>query len=495
MVPEIRARPMYYAAAACAPPRSHSPAMPAREGWRYGSPPARSDDLEHPLDWAMKSLRLQRSASLWVMYGRFFSGSGAAGACQPQPAFCSPFIQRSARPARRPGASSHFSFAIHRSRRLSQRYLRPFTKCCSLFRISSRQRLSSSAAYWSSGTAQIFIICVAALNPESDKKRMSKALEQIATLKSHGFVVIRALADAARCAEIRRAARAQLLAKAAPLEYEADLHYPGAPASRRAGGGETVRRLLNAYDRDRVFRCWAAWPSIVDWMQMYFGEPVMLTKAHHNCIMTKHPVYGSLTGWHRDARYWSFKRNNLISAWLALESETVRIESRCPPIVLITPNSSTLARNIIQRWRRCFKPLSCLRWARAMRFSFTAILCMRLARISAIKSNTLWRSLITAAAIRLYRARVPLQCLKWRSRRQMTRHAVLKIGAQIIFLFQTDKKAHQRAAVRPGIAFRREFIRRDKTMRASPTEADLEKRQAFDKSVGLRLCEGGVENH
>src|SRR5260364_60624 len=48
------------------------------------------------------------------------------------------------------------------------------------------------------GTAQIFIICVAALNPESDKKRMSKALEQIATLKSHGFVVIRALADAAR---------------------------------------------------------------------------------------------------------------------------------------------------------------------------------------------------------------------------------------------------------------------------------------------------------
>src|SRR5260363_287707 len=80
MVPEIRARPMYYAAAACAPPRSHSPAMPAREGWRYGSPPARSDDLEHPLDWAMKSLRLQRSASLWVMYGRFFSGSGAASA-------------------------------------------------------------------------------------------------------------------------------------------------------------------------------------------------------------------------------------------------------------------------------------------------------------------------------------------------------------------------------------------------------------------------------
>src|SRR5260364_438238 len=62
---------------------------------------------------------------VWPVFFRF----RAAGACQPQPAFCSPFIQRSARPARRPGASSHFSFAIHRSRRLSQRYLRPFTKC------------------------------------------------------------------------------------------------------------------------------------------------------------------------------------------------------------------------------------------------------------------------------------------------------------------------------------------------------------------------------
>ncbi len=135
---------------------------------------------------------------------------------------------------------------------------------------------------------------------------------------------MRALADAARCAEIKRAARAQLLAKTAPLEYEADLHYPGAPASRHAVGGKTVRRLLNAYDRDSIFRYWAAWPGIVDWMQMYFGEPVVLSKAHHNCIMTKHPVYGSLTGWHRDARYWSFKRDNLVSVWLALGSETVR---------------------------------------------------------------------------------------------------------------------------------------------------------------------------
>jgi phytanoyl-CoA hydroxylase len=37
--------------------------------------------------------------------------------------------------------------------------------------------------------------------------------------------------------------------------------------------------------------------------------------------MTKHPQYGSLTGWHRDVRYWSFQRDDLVSVWLALGKE------------------------------------------------------------------------------------------------------------------------------------------------------------------------------
>src|ERR1700683_4091651 len=45
--------------------------------------------------------------------------------------------------------------------------------------------------------------------------------------------------------------------------------------------------------------------------------------AHHNCLMTKHPLYGSLTGWHRDVRYWSFQREDLVSVWLALGKEDV----------------------------------------------------------------------------------------------------------------------------------------------------------------------------
>ncbi len=150
-----------------------------------------------------------------------------------------------------------------------------------------------------------------------------KLERQIAVLREEGFVVVRGLVDAKRCAAIREVAEVQLAANAAPLEYEADLSYPGAPASRQAAGGETVRRLLDAYGRDALFRQWAGSPEIAAWMEMYFGERAVLSRVHHNCVMTKHPAYGSLTGWHRDARYWSFKRDDLISVWLALGPEKV----------------------------------------------------------------------------------------------------------------------------------------------------------------------------
>ena len=122
-------------------------------------------------------------------------------------------------------------------------------------------------------------------------------------------------------APLNRIARAQLAARAEPLEFEADLQYPGAPSSRAAPGGETVRRLLDAYARDPVFAAHATAPGVRDWMEAYFGERVLMPRAHHNCVMTKHPRYGSLTGWHRDLRYWSFERDDLVSVWLALGTE------------------------------------------------------------------------------------------------------------------------------------------------------------------------------
>ena len=82
-----------------------------------------------------------------------------------------------------------------------------------------------------------------------------------------------------------------------------------------------MRRLRAAWQRDEAYRLWASDERLVGMLEQLFDEPVCVTLAHHNCIMTKHPTYGTATGWHRDIRYWSFPRNDLISVWLALGPE------------------------------------------------------------------------------------------------------------------------------------------------------------------------------
>jgi phytanoyl-CoA hydroxylase len=73
--------------------------------------------------------------------------------------------------------------------------------------------------------------------------------------------------------------------------------------------------------RDDVFRAWAVSPLIAARLQLLLGEHVALSQAHHNCIMTKNPAYSSVTNWHRDIRYWSFAKPELVSVWLALGEE------------------------------------------------------------------------------------------------------------------------------------------------------------------------------
>jgi phytanoyl-CoA hydroxylase len=148
-------------------------------------------------------------------------------------------------------------------------------------------------------------------------------LEQVRALRETGYVIVPGLVSPERLEAMRNVAKQQLLEAAAPVEFEADLQYPGAPNSKDAPGGHTVRRLLDAYARDPLFAHWACSPEVRGWMELYFGETPYLSRAHHNCVMTKHPAYGSLTGWHRDVRYWSFERDDLVSAWVALGDETV----------------------------------------------------------------------------------------------------------------------------------------------------------------------------
>lgn len=142
------------------------------------------------------------------------------------------------------------------------------------------------------------------------------------TLREQGFVVVGNFACAQRWERLRHLAQQHLSRAIQPLEYEADLQYPGAPASRGVTGGLTVRRLLNAYARDPLCQQWATAPEIRDWLTAYFGATPVLSLVHHNCIMTKHPAFGSQTGWHQDIRYWAFSQANLVSVWLALGTET-----------------------------------------------------------------------------------------------------------------------------------------------------------------------------
>ncbi|WP_194722879.1 phytanoyl-CoA dioxygenase family protein [Noviherbaspirillum malthae] len=150
---------------------------------------------------------------------------------------------------------------------------------------------------------------------------MPLSAAQVEQFNRDGYLVFKGLASPEARAAMQAVTLAHLRDQVAPVEYEAEVGYAGAPASLDAPGGRTVRRLRAAYQRDPVFRGWAEDARIAEWLRQLIGEPVNLTLAHHNCVMTKHPNFGTATGWHRDIRYWSFMRNELISVWLALGSE------------------------------------------------------------------------------------------------------------------------------------------------------------------------------
>jgi len=149
-------------------------------------------------------------------------------------------------------------------------------------------------------------------------------LEQRQQFQTSGFLILRQLAPAAVVEQMRRVTEDQLRRELAPVEYEAEVHYPGAPQSLEAPGGHTVRRLKQAHARDIVFTDWVSSPLLRDPLTALLGPRVVMPLAHHNCIMTKQPQHSSDTGWHQDIRYWSFERPELISVWLALGDEHLK---------------------------------------------------------------------------------------------------------------------------------------------------------------------------
>ena len=153
-----------------------------------------------------------------------------------------------------------------------------------------------------------------------------------------GYLVRRNLFGADRVAALVDVIDASLDPALAPVEYEADVHYPGAPASVNAEGGRTPRRLLNAFGRDAAFREAGGDPEVVATLGALMDtDAVMLSQNHHNCVMTKHPGFSSVTSWHQDIRYWRFDRRELVSVWVALGPETV--DNGC---LLVIPGSHRL---------------------------------------------------------------------------------------------------------------------------------------------------------
>lgn len=157
---------------------------------------------------------------------------------------------------------------------------------------------------------------------------------QIFQFKNFGYVVVPEFTGIDFCDGVVALARSELKRQAMPIEYEADTHYPGAPQSRTAEGGNTARRLLNATQRSTQLLDWATSEPLTENLRQLLGERIFLSQSHHNSIMIKKPKFSSTTGWHRDNRSWRFERADLVTAWLALTNE--HEENGC---LWVIPNS------------------------------------------------------------------------------------------------------------------------------------------------------------
>jgi len=145
---------------------------------------------------------------------------------------------------------------------------------------------------------------------------------QIQQFKIDGYLVLPSILSESERKTLSNLTKAHLAKRVAPFELEAKVNYPGAPKSTKSTGGETIRRLLMAYQRDPIFQAHAQCQEIIDSIKQILGsESLLLNPNHHNCVMTKLPEFSSETLWHRDTRYWNFNNKYLINAWFALGDE------------------------------------------------------------------------------------------------------------------------------------------------------------------------------
>lgn len=145
--------------------------------------------------------------------------------------------------------------------------------------------------------------------------------QEVQNFRHDGFLIQRRLIPDGYLSQMKAITDRDLAGHLGDVEYEAELHYPGAPESMDAEGGKTIRRLRQAVSRDPVFLKLLKEPFLLYRLQQLLGPHVVMPLAHHNCIMTKQPRFSSDTGWHQDTRYWSFQSGDLVNIWIALGPE------------------------------------------------------------------------------------------------------------------------------------------------------------------------------
>ncbi|HUG20226.1 MAG TPA: phytanoyl-CoA dioxygenase family protein [Planctomycetaceae bacterium] len=162
--------------------------------------------------------------------------------------------------------------------------------------------------------------------------------DEVRFFEENGYLIVRRLLDEQTRQQMLDRTRQDLRNLVEPIEFEAELQYPGAPDSFESEGGKTARRLKAAHERDPVFLEFLRRPPVRNRLAQLLGTPVVMPTAHHNCIMTKQPRFSSDTGWHQDIRYWRFERPDLVTLWLALGAE--HSENGCLKVI---PGSHSLA--------------------------------------------------------------------------------------------------------------------------------------------------------
>ena len=157
---------------------------------------------------------------------------------------------------------------------------------------------------------------------KGDKDDFKLSCAQIEQFKIDGYLVLPSLLSNDELEKLRAITGEHSEQRIRPFELETTVSYPGAPLDEAAEGGQTIRRLLMAYQRHKHFAKQAERVEITGSIkQILNSENVVLNPNHHNCIMTKQPEFSSETLWHRDTRYWNFDNKYLINAWFALGDE------------------------------------------------------------------------------------------------------------------------------------------------------------------------------